>query len=131
MRKVRVASLVLLGSAVATGVALGQPPPPLPPPPPPTQPGMPPPGGGPAPVQPGMPPAGPPMAPEPMPPGQPAPMPPPGPAPADDGSFGYSAEASASDEGFESSDQASDAAGSAEAATDWRATSMHVQNTIG
>src|SRR6187401_2998526 len=106
MRKVRVASLVLLGSAVATGVALGQPPPPLPPQPPSTQPGMPPPGGAPAPVQPGMPPAGPPMGPEPMPPTGPAPMPPPGPAPADDGGYGYSAEASASDEGFESSGQA-------------------------
>lgn len=71
----------------------------------------------------------PPMTPEPAPmaPQQPAPMPPPGPQPADDGSFSYSGDASASGEGFESSGEGAEA----EPASDWRAQSMHVQNTIG
>ena len=58
-------------------------------------------------------------------------MPPPGPQPADDGSFSYSGDASASGEGFESSGEGSAEGAEAEPASDWRAKSMHVQNSIG
>ena len=71
-----------------------------------------------------------PQQPAPMGPQQPAPMPPPGPQPADDGSFSYSGDASASGEGFESSSEGSAEGAEAEPASDWRAESMHVQNSI-
>lgn len=75
----------------------------------------------------------PPMGPEPAPmaPQQPAPMPPPAPPPASDGGFSYTGEASASGEGFESSDGLSSEGAAEEPAGDWRADSLHIQNTIG
>src|SRR5690606_34433400 len=130
MRNVLLASLFLLGWAAASGVALGQPRPPLPPPPQPTQPGMQP---GPAPMDPSLQPQPAPSmepAPAPMAPPPPAPMPPPGPPPASDQGFSYSGGASASGDGFESSSDVSGEAGSAEPG-DWRADSMHIQNTLG
>lgn len=85
-------------------------------------------------MQPGMQPAPaqPPMGPEPMAP-QPMqpPQPPPGQPPPGDQGYGFSAEGSASGDGF-----GGDVEGNAEAAdagepSDWHTTSMQIQNTIG